>query len=341
MIMKATEKIADEVKLCYQNENNEINFQGKDNISWSITILHKLSQSWENRAKVRNDEAFNNIFILEKQDFLSELLPFKEHPSFIEASEKEKNAILTCGWLAYNEKTIELENLVLIPTCLDIYNEVFPGVADDCCKEIVTETLVDESYHVLLTVRASQITRQYRKLERLRIPASNLLFNIQKLQSRYPEQWQKSTILLVTAIVTEIFVGGYLSSLAYAKDIQPLSSITANAHMMDELAHSCIFKELTKLIYSAMSTTEKEFFARVLPYPVCWLVDNDLNVWDTLLQEINFGTGRSMINDCRVKLKSPMEQADFSSLIKLAKEIGIDDIDTRILECVESLNRAD
>lgn len=338
--MNIIQKIEHEVKLCYQNDKIETNLPNKkDNISWSKAILYKLSQSWENRAKVRNDELWNNIFIREKQDFLSNLLPFNEHPIFIEASEEQKNAILTCGWLAYNEKTIELENFVLMPTCLDVYDEVFPGVADDCCKEVVSQTLVDESYHVLLTIRASQITRKYRKLERLKVPKSNLIFNIKKLQSRYPEQWQKSTILLVTAIVTEIFVGGYLSSLAYAKDIQPLSSITTNAHMMDELAHSCIFKELTKLIYSAMTITEKEFFARVLPYPVCWLVDNDLNLWNILLQKINFEKGRSMINDCRIKLKSPMEQADFFDLIKLAKEIGIDDIDTRILECVETLNR--
>lgn len=341
MIMKEIQKIADEVKLCYDNGNIKNQFLNKkDNISWSKAVLHKLSQNWENRAQARNNsELGNNTFLLEKKDFLSDLLPFKEHPIFIEASEEEKNIILTCGWLAYNEKTIELENFVLMPTCSDVYNEVFPGVADDCCKEIVSETIVDESYHVLLTLRASQITRRYRKLEKLKVPKSNLIFNIQKLQSRYPEPWQKSSILLATAIVTEIFVGGYLSSLAHAKDIQPLSSITANAHMMDELAHSCIFKELTKLIYSAMSITEKEFFARVLPYPVCWLVDNDLNLWDKLLQQINFKEGRSMINDCKINLKNPMEQANFSDLIKLAEELGIYDINTRILECVDSLNR--
>lgn len=119
--MKLIQEIADELKFCYQNDKHETTFfHKKDNISWTKAILHKLSQSWENRAKVRNNELGNNIFILEKQDFLSDLLPFKEHPIFIEASEEEKNAILTCGWLAYNEKTIELENFVLMPTCLDI-----------------------------------------------------------------------------------------------------------------------------------------------------------------------------------------------------------------------------
>lgn len=334
--MNTVQKIADEVKICNQNKKN---FRDeKYDISWSKAILHKLSENWQNRSRVRNEEISNNIFIQERQDYLSDLLPFNEHPIFIEANEEEKKAILTCGWLAYNEKTIELENFVLIPACLDVYNEVFPGVADNCCKRVISETLTDESYHVLLTLHASQITRQYRKLERLKVPKSNLMFNIQKLQSRYPEPWQKSTILLATAIVTEIFIGGYLSSLAQAKDIQPLSSITTKAHMMDELAHGCIFKELTKLIYSAMSITERDFFALVLPYPVCWLVDDDLNVWDILLKQINFKKGRTIINDSRRKLGSPMEQADFADLIKLAKELGIDDINTRILECGESLN---
>ncbi|MEM8721512.1 MAG: diiron oxygenase [Cyanobacteria bacterium P01_G01_bin.39] len=136
-----------------------------------------------------------------------------------------------------------------------------------------------------------------------------------------------------TAIVCEVFIGGYLRSLAQAKDIQPLSQMTTQAHMMDELSHHAIFRELAKLTYSAMSNTEKEFFAQVLPYPVYWLVDNDLDQWDLLLQQINFKPGKSMIDDYRANSKSPLERADFSALIKLSKELGIDDINTRILEC--------
>lgn len=339
--MLSVEHIFSQLELCEEfGENSEINVDKNDGVLWTKAVLQKFSLSWEDRAKARNHKlSRDDIFELEKKDFLIELLPFKEHPEFIEASEEEKDRILTCGWLAYNEKTIELENFVLTPACLDIYNEIFPGVDNNLCKEVISETLVDEYYHVLLTLHASQITKKSRKMDEIRVPRSSLTFNIQKLQSRYPEKWQKSIILLVTAIVTEIFVGGYLSSLANAKDIQPLSIITAKAHMMDELAHSCIFKVLTKSIYSAMSRTEKEFFAHVLPYPVCWLVYSDLDVWDNLLCQIKFKGREKLIKDCESELESPMKKADFSGLIKLAKELGIEDMDTRIPECVNSLNR--
>lgn len=327
--MNTLQKTANKVKI---NEQNLFRNK-KDEISQSRKILHKLSASWESRAQAKSKEIPRSIFMLEKKDFLTELLPFHEHPIFMEASEEEKQTILSCGFLAYNNKTLEIEGSIIVPACLHINNETFPGVADNCCKRVISETLTDESYHILLTVRASQITRQYRELSRLEVPKSNLISNLEKLQSKYPEPWQKNTILLVTAIVCEIFIGKYLRNLAKAKDIQPLSTITTNAHLMDELSHHSIFKELAKFIYSAMSITEKEFFAHILPYPIYWFVDNDLNVWDTLLQQINFKPGSSMLADCRSELKSPMEQADFTDLIKLAQELDIDDINHKILEC--------
>ncbi|MEM7591878.1 MAG: diiron oxygenase [Cyanobacteria bacterium P01_A01_bin.83] len=305
----------------------------RDHFSWSKKILDAISNNWSSRAQVKKEEIANNVFILEKDDFLTDLLPFKDHPVFTAASDLEKRDILSCGYLAYNNKTLEIESSLIAPACFAILNEVYPGVANDFCKKVISETLVDESFHILITIRASQITKQYRNLDKLNVPKSNLISNIRKLQSRYTEPWQKKTILLATAIVCEVFIGGYLRSLAQAKNIQPLSQITTHAHMMDELSHHAIFKELAKLIYSAMSPTEKEFFAQVLPYPVYWLVDNDLDQWDLLLQQVNFQQGTTMLNDYRKNLKSPLEQADFSALIKLGKELGIDDINTRILEC--------
>jgi len=341
--MELFEQMFDEKNLCNElQESSEKNAENKDGgISMTKTVLKRLSQNWENRAKVRNHKlSGEDLFDLEKKDFLTDLLPFKDHPKFIEASEKEKDRILTCGWLAYNEKTIELENFVLTPTCLDIYNNVFPGVDNDVCKEVVSETLIDESYHTFLTSHSSQITKRHRKMENFRVPKSSLVFNIQRLQSRYPERWQKSTILLATAIVTEIFVGGYLSAIANAKDIQPLNIITARAHLRDELAHSCIFRGLTNLIYSAMSKVEKEFFSYVLPYPVCWLVENDLDLWNKLLYQINFKERDKLIKECKLELTSPLEKADFSDLVKLSTELGINDIDIRISECVDNLSRS-
>lgn len=333
-----------ELELCGElRKKPEIGEELEDNfneISWTKEVLKNISNRWESRASVRNRRfEEEEIFVQHKKDFLAELLPFKDQPIFTNASDEEKDNILTCGWLIYNQKTIELENFVLTPVCMDIYNEVFPGVDNNICKEVASETLVDESYHTLLTLRASQITKKYRGRENLRIPTSNLLPNIRKLQSEYQEKWQKSTILLAAAIVTEIFVGGHLSSIARADNIQPLNILTTKAHMMDELVHSCIFKGMTKLIYSAMSRVEREFFAHVLPYPVYWLVDEDIALWDDLLYQFKFTGREKLIKEYKANQEGHMSKANFSDVYELSEELGVSNMENRIQECVDRLSK--
>ncbi|MEM8721514.1 MAG: diiron oxygenase [Cyanobacteria bacterium P01_G01_bin.39] len=171
----------------------------RDQTSWSKKILHTLSENWSSRAQVKKEEIANNVFLLEKEDFLADLLPFNEHPLFITARETDKRNILSCGYLAYNNKTLEIESSLIAPACFEVLHEVFPGVDSEFCKRSMSEALVDETFHILITIRASQITKEHRKLEQLNVPKSNLIPNIRKLQSRYPEPWQKSTILLATA----------------------------------------------------------------------------------------------------------------------------------------------
>ena len=100
----------------------------RDHISWSEKILHTLSENWESRAQVKKEEIANNVFILEKEDFLADLLPFHEHPLFMAASETDKRNILSCGYLAYNNKTLEIESSLIAPACFEVLHEVFPGV---------------------------------------------------------------------------------------------------------------------------------------------------------------------------------------------------------------------
>lgn len=134
-----------ELELCGElRKKPEIGEELEDNfneISWTKEVLKNISNRWESRASVRNRRfEEEEIFVQHKKDFLAELLPFKDQPIFTNASDEEKDNILTCGWLIYNQKTIELENFVLTPVCMDIYNEVFPGVDNNICKEVASET---------------------------------------------------------------------------------------------------------------------------------------------------------------------------------------------------------
>jgi hypothetical protein len=86
-------------------------------------ILRKLNRvkSWDHRAQVKKNEL--NIDMLlddSRDDFLPELLPFKYHPYFLEAPESMQKTILSCGWLAYNEKTVNIEAKIVNPACMHI-----------------------------------------------------------------------------------------------------------------------------------------------------------------------------------------------------------------------------
>ncbi len=80
-----------------------------ENISLCRDLLKKISHNWERRAQVKKrkedlngDLTFNEA----RQDFRANLLPFNEHPAFLQASPEVQSQILSCGWLAYNEKTV-------------------------------------------------------------------------------------------------------------------------------------------------------------------------------------------------------------------------------------------
>ncbi|MDH3603049.1 MAG: diiron oxygenase, partial [Candidatus Tectomicrobia bacterium] len=127
------------------------------------SLLKKLTKNWPNRAQIKKDE-FDEKALLDdsKDDFLTDLLPFKEHPLFLAASDEMKKKILTCGWLAYNEKTVDIEAKIITPACMRIiYGEV-PGLQDTVSTHVASQTLVDEAYHVLLVNRAIQLTKERR-----------------------------------------------------------------------------------------------------------------------------------------------------------------------------------
>lgn len=311
--------------LCFI-ESNQIAQAPCLDILEATIVLKKLANSWSKRAQVRHKNSNVNLeFIDEAEDFLVDLLPFKNHPDFHQLSEEMKKKVLSCGWIIYNQKTVTIETKLVNPVCVNILSEMVPGVSDSVCKQIVSETMVDESYHVLLVMNAIGITNQRRSIS-LRDLNFNLIKNMKFLQSQYPYQWQKILIQLATAIVSEIFISDYLKLLSDNEKIQPINRLTAKIHRDDELAHSNIFKNLTKCIYASLSKSEKEFFAEILAKPVRWFADCELDVWQTVFDQIGFKNASKMIRDCKhVDLKC-LNNIDYSGLISLAEEIGIIDI---------------
>ena len=96
-----------------------------------ILILDKLGKSWSSRAQVKNDEIeVDLIYNPDHDDFIDSLLPFHEHPRYLEIDDETRTLILSSGWIAYNEKTIDIEAKIISPVCNQLIYSELPGTSN-------------------------------------------------------------------------------------------------------------------------------------------------------------------------------------------------------------------
>jgi P-aminobenzoate N-oxygenase AurF len=289
--------------------------------SQARALLRRLGADWARRARVKRTE-LQPILDDDRDDFIAALLPFQDHPAFLAASEEMRRRILSCGWLAYNEKTVDIESKIVAPACHHIIGGDVPGLADWASKQIAGQTLVDEAYHELLVLNACQLTRRRRGLEAVTLPESELIVEMRRAQAQCGARWQRVLVQLATAIVSEVFISDYLSLLSRETSIQPFNRLTVAAHRHDELVHGSIFKGLASCLYGSLDQRQREFFVEVLPKPVRWFANVELEVWRAMLQQIGFPAADTVIRDCHRANDESLGRIDYSDLIALAEELG-------------------
>jgi alpha-N-dichloroacetyl-p-aminophenylserinol N-oxygenase len=294
--------------------------------SASRAILQKMARSWHQRAQVRKAPVQDDAtFDPSRPDFSVDLLPFKDHPRFLQLDERQREATLSSAWLVYNSKTLDIETCIVSPLCQDVLAGRLPGLTDPVSRQIISETLVDESYHVLLTVNATNLTRQARGLQ-VDIPPSLLLRLTRECQEQYTEEWQRTLVRFAVAVVSEVFISDYLLLLSSSDEIQPLHRLAVEAHRRDEAAHGVVFRHLAKVLYGALSKREQEFFAAVLPRPVRWFAAQDLGVWAPLFRQLGIADTDGLLHDCRQQHAGKLGNIDYTGVVRLAQELGITDM---------------
>jgi P-aminobenzoate N-oxygenase AurF len=292
--------------------------------SQARALLQRLANSWGRRARVKQPELDGEtLFEDSRDDFIPDLLPFRDHPAFLAAPDGMRKQILSCGWLAYNEKTVDIESKIIAPACNHIIYGDVPGLQDTVSKQIAGQTLVDEAYHELLVLKACQLTRDRRGLGAVTLPESQLIVKMQAAQAGCSAPWQKILVHLATAIVSEVFISDYLKVLSAEMTIQPFNRLTVDAHRRDELAHGSIFKGLAKCLYGSLNAHERAFFTEVLPKPVHWFANIELDVWQAMLRQIGFRAADTVIRDCRSANEVNLARIDYADLIALAEELGL------------------
>jgi len=252
----------------------------------TTSLLKRINRGWHKRAQVRSkqmEHLESPAFDLQGKDFLEELLPFHTHPTYIQLPESVKSKILTCGWLIYNEKTIMIENQIISPACQLILQEQLPGLRDVEYKFFATETLIDESYHTLLALHGSNITKKKRRIS-IDIPEFELIREMKLQQSKYSNK--KSIILMAFAIVSELLVTDYLRLISEANNIQEINRLTVEIHRKDELAHKKGFSQIVEPLYSSLNSSDKKLFKDMLLKVPRWFMNKELKVWSCVLEQI-------------------------------------------------------
>lgn len=294
----------------------------EDHLSQSRIMLDRITAGWNERAKVRR-EPVDLDFEPSKPDFLTHLLPFHAHPDFLKLPYEEKDRILSCGWLIYNEKTVAIETSIVSPSCLDALEGRIPALGDDAMRHVLCETLVDEAYHLLLVENANRLTRFHRNLGAIKIPRFNLVRSMEAEKARQDEPWQKVLVQMATSVVSEIFVSDYLHQLSECESIQSMNRATVAAHRHDELAHSKIFTLLTEAFYPALSPEQQRFFVSVLPKPILWFADMELDIWASIFAQLGIPEGSRIIADCRPLNADAARRVDYSGVVSLARDLGM------------------
>lgn len=298
---------------------------GKDDLQRDRDRIERLTDSWPSRANVRKPLLDLTLdYDPRKPDFLTELLPFHDHPVFLNAAPEHKQAALSCGWIAYNEKTVAIESKIVSPACMHLIDGEVSGFPRHRYRSAVAQALTDEAFHILLVVQATGVTRQRRKLSELVLPSFELVDSMQQHQEQHPEKWKKILIQLATAVVSEVMVSEYLSRLSNAFDIQPLNRVTTEIHRRDESAHNGLFKSLGAVIYHGLDAREREFFVGALAQPSLWFASPELHVWEAMLNQVGFPDAGRMIADCRALRRSKDIHLDLTTLETLFADLGVE-----------------
>lgn len=313
-------------------ENNALCRSTTDS-SYTRQTLLKYAKTWERRAQVKKASLPNEIdYEIDKPDFLEELMPISECIAYQELDDKHKSKLLSYGWLAYNAKTIAIESKIIAPVCYDIMDGVVPGAEDHTSRELISETLTDEAYHILLCHHAMSLTERVRQIDRNILQDFDLIRKIKQLDHIYPESWQKILVRLAVAIVSEIFISDYLKCLSNSTKIVTFNRETTRSHRLDEISHGVVFTELTKLIYSKLTFVQKHFFASILHFPVYFFASKELGIWQIILNSVCPWLTQDFMDELSELHWFDLTALDYQSLITLANEIGIADFAAQLTE---------
>ena len=285
-------------------------------------VLQRLCTSWGTRVAVKQPD-LDSTYDLQKPDYPEHLLPFKTHPSYENLDDATKQRVLAGGWIAYNEKTIAVEESIINPACALLMHQTFPGTSAEWAPIAMAQTMVDEQYHILMCLNACRLSRRQRKLDGLQLPMPGIV----SLQRTYLEgataEWQQPIVQLAFATIAEMTINAYLLLLSSDTTIQPLHRITTDLHRRDEAAHHALFRQIVKSVFLGMNQHQQNYFVEILPHGLRAFASAEFHGWRALLEALGIKDAAMIIEDCKDLPANSALVRDYGGLKGLATELGI------------------
>ncbi len=305
-----------------------------DPVKQEYLRIGKIAGSWHRRASIRSDidahlEGYADPGL---PDYPIALVPFAGHPRFLAASPEQQRDILSWGWLAYNDRTIQSEEYLANPSFTAIMHGAWPGADDIRLRQSVQQCLIDEHFHTLIHMTAIHETRAFRGLTaQLDCPPSITWRRLLQAQARpeAAEPWQRRVLQLLYGVVAEVSIKAYLNLIADNETIQPKHRVIAQVHNRDESAHGQLLVEVTKVLWESMPERERRFFIDEMPAALTAFVEQDFSAWRAILRHVGLPGTDEVIGDCEAEAAEKKKMVrDVSGLRQLASELHIlDQID--------------
>ena len=296
-------------------------------------IVDKICRNWPTRSAVRNGEFVEvpePFFDVKMRDFPTELVPFRNHPSYVELDEEIKRKVETLAWISWNKRVVDTEELVVTPALVALMN----GSTDIClkgpAKTAIRQTVVDEYFHSHMHDVAVGVTTRGRKIplsvvDRLSRPAW-VYRSYMALASTLDHAWERDIARLAWCVIGELSIYEFLNIVSADEDIQPASRTLLRLHERDEAAHASLIAQIIKDHYHQLKPAQKSRFDSSIPVAMDGFSQEDWHTWLDILQAAEIPCAAEIISDTRnsesISSHLPLLRS-FQRVQDFCKELGI------------------
>ncbi len=287
-------------------------------------VIRRLTETWNTRVAVRRERPdFSQHYDPTLPDFPIAMVPFWGYPAFADTDESLRRRLLAGAWVAYNEKTIFVEDDIINPLCRTLLRGELAGVGDPQVKQIIAQTMVDEQFHILMCLEVCTNARGRHRLESLVVPKPLLIRRLEETVAQVGDSHERAIAQMAYATVAEMSINAYLRALSSDRTIQPLNRINTDLHRMDEGAHSAIFKELGLSVFKNLIASQRESFKRYIVKALHDFTEPDHSSWRALLTYLEVPRATEILDELARQTRERRSSRDYTALRGLLDELGI------------------